>query len=134
MVWHTPQFSPPNKTKIKKYIYKNIEIVFSISFHYTTRGGQIQNPSLPPTVLHIRSTRHTYTTKDRVTRSQLIIGGALRCSRWVNSSCSTNDNLRVNLVTNISFHYTTRGGQIQNPSLPPTRALLFVFICLSLYI
>ena len=47
-----------------------------------------------------RSTKHTYKTKDRVTRTPLKIGGELRCSGKVNSSCSTSDTRRVNLVTN----------------------------------
>ena len=76
-------------------------------------------------VLHIRSTRHTYTTKDRVTRSQLIIGGALRCSRWVNSSCSTNDNLRVNLVTNPMISHLSRKG----PGSIYDKVNIFVVIC-----
>jgi len=47
-----------------------------------------------------RSTKHTYKTNDRVTRSPLKPGGELRCSRRVGSSCSTSDTRRVNLVTN----------------------------------
>jgi hypothetical protein len=47
-----------------------------------------------------RSTKHTYKTKDRVTRTPLKIGGELRCSGRVGSSCSTSDIRRVTLVTN----------------------------------
>ena len=47
-----------------------------------------------------RSTKHTYKTKDRVTRTPLKTGGDLRCSGKVSSSCSTSDNRRINLVTN----------------------------------
>jgi hypothetical protein len=47
-----------------------------------------------------RSTKHTYTTKDRVTQTPLKIGSELKCSRRVGSSCSTIDTRRVNLVTN----------------------------------
>ena len=47
-----------------------------------------------------RSTKHTCKTKDRVTQTPLKIGGELRCSGRVNSSCSTSDTRRVNLVTN----------------------------------
>ena len=36
-----------------------------------------------------QSTKHTYKTKDRVTRTPLKIRGELRCSRGVSSSCST---------------------------------------------
>ena len=61
-------------------------------------------------VLQIRSTKHTYTTKDRVTRSQLIIGGALRCTGWVTSSCSTSDTRRVNLVTNPMISHVSMKG------------------------
>jgi hypothetical protein len=39
-------------------------------------------------------------TKDRITRTPLIIGGELGCSRRVISSCSTSDTRRVTLTTN----------------------------------
>jgi len=47
-----------------------------------------------------RSTKHTHKTKDRVTRTPLIIGGELRCSGRVGSSCYASGTCRVNLVTN----------------------------------
>ena len=47
-----------------------------------------------------RSTKHTYNTKDRVSRTPLKTGGELGCSGRVGSSCSTSDTRRVNLVTN----------------------------------
>ena len=47
-----------------------------------------------------RSTKHTYKTKDRVTRTPLTTGGELRCSGRVSSSCSTRGTRRVNVVTN----------------------------------
>ena len=47
-----------------------------------------------------RSTKHTYKTKDRVTRTPRKTGCELRCSGRVRSSCSTSDTRRVNLVTN----------------------------------
>jgi hypothetical protein len=47
-----------------------------------------------------RSTKHTYKTKDRVTRNPLKTGVELRCSGRVCSSCSTSGTRRVNLVTN----------------------------------
>ena len=46
-----------------------------------------------------RSAKHTHKTKDRVTRTPLKIGGELKCSGRVGSSCSTSGT-RVNLVTN----------------------------------
>jgi hypothetical protein len=46
------------------------------------------------------STKHTYKTKDGVTRTPLTTGGERRCSKSVSSSCSTSDTHRVNLVTN----------------------------------
>ena len=46
-----------------------------------------------------RSTKHTYKTKDRVTRTPVKTGGKLRCFGRVSSSCSTGA-IRVNLVTN----------------------------------
>ena len=45
------------------------------------------------------STKHTYRTKDRLTRTPVKTGGELMCS-GVRSSCSTSDTRRVNLVTN----------------------------------
>jgi len=47
-----------------------------------------------------RSTKHTYETKDRVTRTPLKTGGEPRSSGRVSSSCSTSDIHHVNLVTN----------------------------------
>ena len=47
-----------------------------------------------------RSTKHTYKTKDRVTRTPVKTEGELRCSERVTSSCSTCGTRRVNLVTN----------------------------------
>ena len=47
-----------------------------------------------------RSTKHTYKTKDRVTRIPLKTGGKLRCSGRVSSSCSTSGTRRVNPSTN----------------------------------
>ena len=47
-----------------------------------------------------RSTKHIHKTKDRVTRTPLKIGGELRSSERVGSSCSTNDTRHVNLATN----------------------------------
>jgi len=46
------------------------------------------------------STKHTYKTKDRVTRTPLKTGDELRCSGRVSSSYSTSGTRRVNLVTN----------------------------------
>ena len=46
-----------------------------------------------------RSTKHTYKTKDRVTRTLLKTGGELRCSGRVGSSCSTSGIHRVNLYS-----------------------------------
>ena len=48
-----------------------------------------------------RSTKHTYKTKDRVTRTPLKTGGELRCSGRVSSSCSTSGTPHVNLVTTL---------------------------------
>ena len=46
-----------------------------------------------------RSIKHTYKTKDRVTRTPLKTRDELRCSGRVGSSCSTSNTRRVNLVT-----------------------------------
>jgi hypothetical protein len=50
-----------------------------------------------------RSTKLTYKTKGRVTRTPLKIGYELRCSGRVRSSCSTRGTRRVNLVFNAFF-------------------------------
>jgi hypothetical protein len=42
---------------------------------------------------------YIYKTKDRVTRTPLKIGGELRCSGRVGSSCFTSRTCRLNLVT-----------------------------------
>jgi hypothetical protein len=47
-----------------------------------------------------QSTKHTYKTKDRVTRTPLKTRGELMCSGSVSSSCSTSGTRRINLVTN----------------------------------
>jgi hypothetical protein len=47
-----------------------------------------------------RTRKHTYKTKDRVTRTPLKTGGELMCSGRVSSSCFTSDTRRVNLATN----------------------------------
>jgi hypothetical protein len=52
-----------------------------------------------------RSTKHTYKTKDRVTRTPLKTGGELRCSGKVSNSCSTSVTRRVILATNpVIYH------------------------------
>ena len=58
-----------------------------------------------------RSTKNTYKTKDRVTRTPLNTGGELMCSGRVNSFCSTSVTRRVNLDTNpvICQIFETRG-------------------------
>ena len=53
-----------------------------------------------------RSTKHTRKTKDRVPRTPLKIGGELKCSRRVCSSCSISDASRVNLVTHPVIGHT----------------------------
>ena len=46
-----------------------------------------------------RSTKHTYKTKDRATRTPLRTGDEPGCSGRVSRSCSTSGIRRVNLVT-----------------------------------
>ena len=52
-----------------------------------------------------RSTKHAYTTKDRLTRTPVKTGGELRRFGRVSSSCSTSDTRRVNLDTNPVISY-----------------------------
>ena len=47
----------------------------------------------------LRSAKHTYKTKYRVTGTPQKTGGELRCAGRVSNSCSTNGTRRVNLVT-----------------------------------
>ena len=58
-----------------------------------------------------RSTKHTYKTKDRVTRTPLKTAGELRCSVKLRSSFSTSGTRRVTLVTNpvISHEWGKKG-------------------------
>ena len=44
-----------------------------------------------------RSTKHTYKTKDRVTRTPLKTGGELRSSGRLSSSCSTSSTRRSDM-------------------------------------
>ena len=48
----------------------------------------------------LRSTKHIYKTKDRITWTPLKTGGELMCSGRVSSFCSTSGTRRVNLVNN----------------------------------
>jgi len=61
-----------------------------------------------------RFTKHTYKTKDRVTRTPLTTGGELRCSGKVGYYCSTRG--LVNLVTNpvISREWGKCLGQVEH--------------------
>ena len=52
-----------------------------------------------------RSKKHTYKTKDQVTRTPLKTGGELMCSGRVSSSCSTCGTHRAILVTNPVISY-----------------------------
>ena len=64
-----------------------------------------------------RSTKHTYKTKDRVTRTPLKTGVELRCSGRVSSSCSTSDTRRVNLVTTpVISHERGKDREVFTPS------------------
>ena len=57
-----------------------------------------------------RSTKHTYKTKDRVTRTPLKTGSELRCPGMVGSSCSTSGTLHVSLVKNpVIYHEWGKG-------------------------
>ena len=64
-----------------------------------------------------RSTKHTYKTKDRSTRTRLKTGGELRCSGRVSSFCSISGTRRVNLVKNLisgTYMLSTVKGCISN--------------------
>jgi hypothetical protein len=52
-----------------------------------------------------RSTKYTYKTKNRVTRTPLKTGGERRCFGRVSSSFSTSGTRRVNLVTNLVINH-----------------------------
>jgi hypothetical protein len=56
-----------------------------------------------------RSAKHTYKTKDSVTRTPLKTGGELRYSGRVSSSCATSDTRHVNLVTNLVMNEERTG-------------------------
>ena len=54
-----------------------------------------------------RSTKHTYKTKVRVTRTPLKSGGELKCSGRVSSSCSNSDIRLVALFRSRQNRYVT---------------------------
>jgi hypothetical protein len=97
--------------KDSDYSFANWYLQTLLIIHYTI--SITHNQSLPNNVIliqltrdhmHIimfmqRSTKHTYKTKDRVTRTPLKTRGELRCSRKVSNSCSTSVTRRVNLAT-----------------------------------
>jgi hypothetical protein len=62
-----------------------------------------------------RSIKHTYKTKDRVTRTPLKTGGERRCSGRVNSSCST---------TESAEDFPRVGGSLRVLRLPPPLKLV----------
>jgi hypothetical protein len=75
-----------------------------------------------------RSTKHTYKTKDRVTRTPLKAGGELRCSGRVNSSCSTTDTHRVNLVTNpVINHERGKDRKVYTSGIYPWSSVTQIF-------
>ena len=60
-----------------------------------------QTPQLPKEKVQKnkqRSTKHTYKTEDRISRTPLKTGGEFRCSGRVSSSYSTSDTCSANLV------------------------------------
>jgi hypothetical protein len=77
-------------------------LCFYVSLHYVLPALQFNCACLIFMNMYVlqRSTKHTYKTKYRVTRTPLKTGGELRCSGRVGSSCSTSGTRRVNLVTN----------------------------------
>ena len=75
-----------------------------------------------------RTRKHTYKTKDRVTRTPLKTGGELRCSGRVSSSCFTSDTRRVNLVTNPVISYE-RGNNREVFTRSGTYIYISVVIC-----
>ena len=58
-----------------------------------------------------RSTKHTHKTKGRVTWTLPRTVGELKCSGWVNRSCSTSGICRVNLVANLVISHEWRKDQ-----------------------
>ena len=62
---------------------------------YIVEGQTTQWPKEKVQKDEQRSTKHTHKTKDWVTRTPLKIGGELRCSGRVSSSCSTNGTRHV---------------------------------------
>jgi hypothetical protein len=58
------------------------------------------------------STKHTYKTKDRETRTSLKTGGEIRCSGRVSSSCSTSDTRRGTYRGNLWHRYSITVNQV----------------------
>jgi hypothetical protein len=69
-------------------------------FRFNDEGLHLWHFYYSTNIVVTRSTKHTYRSKDLVTRTPLKTGGELRCSGRVSTFCSTSDTCRVNLATN----------------------------------
>ena len=74
-----------------------------------------------------QSTKHTYKTKERVTRTPLEIGGELMFPGGMKSSCSTRGTRRVNLVNN--YKIGNKSGMRKGPGGVYDKWKIFVVIC-----
>jgi hypothetical protein len=83
-----------------------------------------------------RSTKHTYKTSDRVTRTLLKTGDELTCSGSVSSSCSTRGSCRVNLITNpvISHEWGMDREVLTTNGTYPWSLVTYIFLILSFII
>ena len=81
----------------------------------------------------IKKDKHLQNTiqknKDRVIRTPLKTEGELRCSGMVNSSCSTSDTCRVNLVTNSVISHATISRDVTSRPLAPAHVCVSVNVC-----
>jgi hypothetical protein len=74
-----------------------------------------------------RSIKHTYKTKDRVTRTPLKTESELKCSRRVESSCSTSDTYRVILFTNhVISHERGKDPEVLTPTYACSIGHIFI--------
>ena len=79
-----------------------------------------------------RSTKHTHETKDRVTRTPLKIGGELRCSGSVRSSCSTSGTRRVNLVKYLVISHVMKCVQLPKAYITFRNLNVFILYYISM--
>ena len=111
----------------KEYIKKSLEIPKGQSETYIEEEQITQWQIEKVQKDKQQSTKHSYKTKERVTRTPLEIGGELRFPGRVSSSCSTRGTRRVNLVN--SYKAGNKSGMRKGPRSVYDKWNISVVIC-----